>query len=91
MDWGVLKDTEQKGVYQAGTLVLIDDDRLIARLAEAFLLSRGGDPFPLKALLKSPSFFLFQIKPIHAKNIVTLSDRLEMLRHGLDDDLLMLK
>jgi len=91
MDWGVLQDTEQKGVYQTGTSLLIDDNRLIAWLAEAFLHSRGGDPFPLKDFLESPSLFPFQIKLIHARNIVTSSNRLEILRHGLDDDLLMLK
>jgi hypothetical protein len=91
MDWCVLKDTEQKGVYQAGTLTFIDDNRLIAWLAEAFLQSKGGDPFPLKDLLDHPGLFPFHIKPVHAEQIVASSSRLEILRHGLDDDLLMLK
>ena len=90
-DWAVLQDTEQKGVYQAGSSLPIDDNHLIAWLAEAFLQSRGGDPFPLKDLLDNPGLFPFRIKPIYSENIVTSSNRLEILHHGLDDDLLMLK
>ena len=91
MDWGVLQDTEQKGVYQAGVSLNLDDDHLIAWLSEAFLQSKGADPFPLKDLLDNPGLFPFQIKPLHAEQIVAASSRLEILRHGLDDDLLMLK
>lgn len=90
-DWGVLQDTEQKGIYQASGTLPIDDKHLIAWLAEAFLQSRGGAPFPLKDLLDNPGLFPFKIMPIHAENIVTSSNKLEILRHGLDDDLLILK
>jgi hypothetical protein len=90
IDWGVLEDTKQKGVYQAGASILVGDNTLIAWLAEAFLHSRGGDPFPLKDLLEHPSFFPLNVKPVHIESISASSKRLEILRHGLDDSLLRL-
>ena len=32
-----------------------------------------------------------KVKPIHAESLVAASSRLEILRHGLDDDLVMLR
>jgi excisionase family DNA binding protein len=46
---------------------------------------------PLKDLIDSPSLFPFRIRPIHAENLVAASSRLDLLRHGLDDDLVMLR
>ena len=37
------------------------------------------------------SFFPFRIKPIRAESLVTASSRLDILRHGLDDELGMLR
>ena len=45
----------------------------------------------LRELIETPSFFPFRIKPIHADSLVAVSSRLDMLRHGLDDDLVMLR
>ena len=46
---------------------------------------------PLKDLIDSPNFFPFRIKAIHAESLVAASSRLDVLRHGLDDDLVMLR
>lgn len=91
LDWGVLQETRAKGVYTAGTTLPIDDSQLIAWLAEASLHSRANGSAPLKDLIDSPSFFPFRIKPVHAESLVSASSRLDILRHGLDDDLVMLR
>jgi hypothetical protein len=91
LDWGVLQQTGTKGIYIAAPSLAIDDPRLIAWLAEASLHARANGSAPLKDLLDSPSFFPFQIKPIHAESLVAASSRLDILRHGLDDDLVMLR
>jgi len=91
LDWGVLQQTGIKGVYTAGTILPINDFRLIAWLAEASLHARANGSAPLKDLIDSPSFFPFRIKPIHAEILVAASSRLDILRHGLDDDLVMLR
>ena len=46
---------------------------------------------PLQDLIDSPSLFPFRIKPVHAEGLVAASSRLDLLRHGLDDDLIMLR
>ena len=91
LDWGVLQETGAKGIYTAGTTLAVDDFRLIAWLAEASLHARANGSAPLKDLIDSPNFFPFRIKPIHAESLVAVSTRLDILRHGLDDDLVMLR
>jgi len=91
LDWGVLQENGAKGIYSAGATLAIDDSRLIAWLAEASLHARANGSAPLKDLIDSPSFFPFRIKPVRAENLVAASSRLDLLRHGLDDDLIMLR
>ena len=91
LDWGVLQETGTKGVYTAGTTLPIDNTRLIAWLTEAVLHARVNGSASLRDVIDSPSFFPFRIKPIHAENLVAASPRLDILRHGLDDNLVMLR
>ena len=91
LDWGVLRETDTKGVYSAGTTQAVDDSQLIAWLAEAFLHARANSSAPMKELLDSPSIFPFQIKSVRAENLVAASSRLDLFRHGLDEDLVMLR
>jgi hypothetical protein len=91
LDWGVLQETSTKGIYSAGATLAVDDSRLIAWLAEASLHARANGSAPLKDLIDSPSLFPFRIKPVHAESLVAASSRLDLLRHGLDDDLVMLR
>jgi len=91
LDWGVLQETGEKGVYRAAASQAVDDTHLIAWLVEAFLHSRVNYSFPLKDLFDSPSLFPFGLKPMHAESLVASSSRLDILHHGLDDDLVMLK
>jgi len=91
LDWGVLQETGAKGVYSAGVALAVDDPRRIAWLMEASLYARANGSAPLKDLIDSPSLFPFRIKPVHAENLVAASSRLDLLRHGLDDDLVMLR
>jgi hypothetical protein len=90
LDWGVLKETGTTGIYTAGTRLAVDDSRLIAWLAEASLHARANGAATLKDLIDSPNFFPFRIKPIHAEGLAAASSRLSVLRHGLDDELVML-
>ena len=91
LDWGVLQETGSKGIYSAGATLAIDDARLIAWLTEASLHTKANGSAPLKDLIDSPSFFPFRIKSVRAESVVAASPRLDLLRHGWDDDLIMLK
>jgi hypothetical protein len=91
LDWGVLQETGSKGIYTSGTTLSVEDPRMIAWLTEAGLHARANGSAPLRDLLDSPSFFPLRIKPIQAESIRSASPRLDILRHGLDDDLVMLR
>ena len=90
IDWNVLNETGQKGVYRQGNVVSIQDSRLIAWLIEASLHARENGSAPIKDLLDSSGLFPFRLEHIPVEHLTAKSPRLELLRHGLDDDLVML-
>jgi hypothetical protein len=90
LDWGVLQETGSKGIYTSGTTLSVENSRLIAWLIEAALHARINGSAPLRELLYSPSLFPFQLKPMHAQSLQAAASGLEILRHGLDEDLVIL-
>lgn len=90
IDWGVLNDTLDKGVYVQGNNYSIDEPRLIAWMVEAALHARVNGAAPIRDLLDNPSNFPFRMAHISADQLASLSPRLDVFRHGLDDDLVML-
>ncbi|SRR6266542_1603871 len=91
LDWGVLSETTVKGVYSSGISQAIDDPQLLSWLIEATLRARANGSVPLKELIESPSLFPFRLNSSHAEGLVSASSKLEILRHGLDDNLVMLR
>ena len=91
IDWGVLHETKEKGVYIQGLTRSIDNPKLISWLIEASLHSRSNGSTAIKDLLDSTSLFPFYLTHVSAENLVTASPRLELLRYGFDDDLVMLR
>lgn len=91
LDWGVLKETGTKGIYSAGVNLLVEDLRQIAWLIEASLHAKEGGSAPLRDLVENPGLFPFRLKPLKADSLVAANSRLDLLRHGLDDDLIMLR
>jgi hypothetical protein len=91
IDWGVLKETGDKGVYGQGKQYPVENPRLIAWMVEASLRARTNGSAAIKDLLDSPSIFPFRLAHVSAEHLTSLSPRLDLLRHGLDDDLVMLR
>ncbi len=91
IDWNVLNETDDKGIYAQGNRYSIQDSRLIAWLVKASLHTRANGSAAIKDLLDSPSIFPFRLAHVSAEYLVSLSPRLELLRHGLDDNLVMLE
>lgn len=97
VDWGVLRDATTQdaqrtdGTYVPGLSRTIGHVELIAWLAEAFLHAHAGGPKDLGTVLDSTSLFPFRLSPIPTDHLVAASGRLDVLRHGLDQDLIMLK
>lgn len=91
VDWGVLKETAEKGIYTQGISRSIAHVVLIAWLAEAFLHAHPNGSMALRTVLDSTSLFPFRLSPISADRLVAVSGRLDALRHGLDQDLIVLR
>jgi len=91
VDWEVLKETSEKGIYTAGLSLTIAQVELVAWLAEAFLHAHPKGSVALRTILDSTSLFPFRLSPVSAAHLVAVSGRLDVLRHGLDQDLIMLR
>ena len=90
IDWGVLEDTKAKGLYVAGKRREIADPCVAAWLVEALLRSNVGGGKG-RAVLRHPSLFPFQLPQVSAGQLASRSKRLEALRHGLDEETLLLR
>ena len=91
VDWQVLVKTGTKGAYSQGLSLRVDDPKLVSWLIEASLHARPKGSAALKDLLDSTSLFPFRLMHVSAEHLVSMSPRLDLLRHGLDDDLVMLR
>jgi len=91
VDWGVLRGIKEKGIYIKGRTYTIDDPKLITWLIEASLHIRPNGSAAIKDLLESPTFFPFHLAHTTAELLVSFSPRLDTLRHGLDDNIVMLR
>ena len=90
-DWGVLRETEEKGIYEMGSSLHIDDPQLIVWLIRASLHAKGSGSAPLKELMDSPSLFPFFLEPIRADKLAAETVEIDVLRQGMDEDLILLK
>jgi len=91
VDWRVLQDTDIPGTYRAGITLTIEEPHVIAWLIEASLCALGSRLASLKDLLEGSGLFPFHIKPILAEDLVRASPRLDIIRQGLDEDLVALR
>lgn len=92
IDWGVLSEGgNSRGEYVRGRSLSITDTRLITWLVEAFLHAQPNGSGSLETILNAPSFFPFRMNFISAAQLVSGSERLEVLRHSLDQDLILLR
>ena len=91
IDWGVLKETREKGVYAQGDQYPVEQPRLIAWMVEASLHARANGSAVITDLLDGPSIFPFRLAYIPAEQVASLSLRLEIHHYGPDDDLVKLR
>jgi len=86
VDWGVLQETREKGVYQASPAWPVQDKQLAAWLIEAAFLAQGTDTSVLQTLLQTPALFPFHIPRLYAADLEG-QGRVEIFRQGLDEDM----
>ena len=89
--WGALKDSKAKGCYEKTAPVNIADANLAILMFESALLATPEAKGAFGLLLNSPAFFPFQVPVMTGDFVSQRSDRIDVVRYGLDDELLKLK
>jgi len=89
--WGALKDSEAKGCYEKAAPVSVADSNLAILMFEAALHATAEGKGALGLLLNNPAFFPFQLPVMSGDLVSQRSARIDVVRNGLDDELLKLK
>lgn len=89
--WGVLNDSDTKGCYEKTQATTIDDNDLAILLVETALHATPDGKGALGLLLNNPAFFPFKLPLMSGDYIGQANSRIEVVRYGLDDELLKLK
>jgi len=90
VDWSVLAESSTAGVYGPGKVLAATNDKLAVWLIEAVLHTIPNHTSPLQAVIDAPSLFPLTLGQLHATALAT-SRRIAIIRHSLDDDLVMLR
>jgi len=90
IEWGVLHDSSNPGVYIAGEVRSVIKPEVIAWLIECILMINGNDTLSLRMALESPMFFPFKVASISSDFLGRLGN-IQVIHHGLNEELLMLK
>ena len=90
VDWEVLKETSEKGIYTAGLSLAIAQVEVIAWLAEAFLHAHPNGSVALRTILDPTILFPLRISYASAEHIADASGRTEVMRQGMDEEILCL-
>ena len=88
IDWGVLVETEERGLYLGAPKRDVDDAPLAVWTIKAVLFAAGDSPRSASALLRGPHLFPFDTAVPLVREIEACG-ALEIFRHGLDQDILL--
>ena len=88
IDWGVLQETEEKGLYRGAAKRTIDDPSLALWAIRAMLFATGNTPRPPSIFLRGPHLFPFDL-PLPSLRDLETCTALELSRHGLDQEVLL--
>lgn len=91
VSWGILKDSKVKGCYEPSKPMAISDPNLTMLLYEAALHVDKEGKAVLELLKNNPAFFPFQLPVVTGDYIAQHSNSIEVVRCGLNDELLELK
>ena len=89
--WEVLKDSMAKGCYEKTATVPIADQNVAILMVESALYAMPEGKGALGLLLSNPTFFPFQLPVMAGDFIAQSSSRIDVVRYGMDDELLELK
>lgn len=89
IDWCVLQETDEKGVYAATTKHRITEKTVSAWLVEAFMHASAQNITALKGVVQSPMLFPFMFNPYDVTAPMR-GGHLEFFRHGVDEEMVCL-
>lgn len=89
--WGFLRDSESLGCYEKNSPLVIEDKKVAALMLESGLHAVPEGKWSLNVILNNPGFFPFQLPRMTGDIISQLNNRIDVVRYGLDEDLLKLK
>jgi len=88
--WGVLEDSKVKGCYEQSKPMGISESNLTILLYEAALYADKEGKAAIGLLKNNSAFFPFQLSVLTGDYISQQSNTIDVLRYGLDDELLKL-
>lgn len=86
--WGLLKESNQRGVYVAGKKIIVSKEVAVL-LVNTAVLSVTGMQLSFDNAVNSPAFFSFQL-PLFESSLLNRSN-LEIVNYGPDGELLRVK
>jgi hypothetical protein len=90
VEWGVIKDTDKKGVYQAAPKVEMPNSTVMYWMLEALLHVNETGTGMLSVLVASPALFPFNMDIVPG-GPVQMPQTVDVVPHGWDDFILKLK
>ena len=88
IDWGVLLETDEKGMYRGTAKRAIKDRPLAVWSIKAMLLAVGENPRSAPALLRGPRLFPFDMV-LPSMTEIEACKVLELFRHGINQEVLI--
>ena len=88
IDWRVLLETTEKGLYRATAKRPVGDPSLALWAVKAMLFATGNTPRPPSTLLRGPALFPFDIA-LPSLRELEARKALEISRHGLNHEVLI--
>lgn len=88
IDWTVLEETGEKGLYRAATKRPVGSEQLVVWALEACLVAKGGGPLSADMLLRGPHMFPFETPTPSTRQLEAVGS-LDLTYHGLDQEVLI--
>ena len=90
--WGIITlETQRSGRYSFSKSSSVNDPGIVAWLVEACLRSSGNPSGLLTGIIKNPAFFSFHLKTLSVGEIKRHNDRLDIIQHGSNEEIVMLR
>lgn len=89
--WNVLVESESNGCYEKASPAAVSDTQLAVLMFESALHATPEPKAALGLLLNNPAFFPFKLPVMTGDRVLQCTNRIDVVRYGLDDELLKLK